>query len=275
MLRYPITAAALLLATPAMAQDALPDPNDQSNTFSIGAGGAYIPDYEGSDDYEFTPFAGIRGRVSRIDFFSRGTYLYVDFVPRGDSAWELDAGPIVGVRMNRTGKVDDEFVDLLPELDTAIELGGFVGASYHGLTNPYDELAFRLDVLKDVGGAHEGTLVSPSIDFGTPLSETFYLGASLNLEWASGDYANYYYSIDPAGALASGLPAFDADGGFKHWRIGLFANQSLSGLLTHGWSIFGAGAYTHLAGDFKDSPIVDDRGSASQWVAVLGVGYTF
>jgi len=275
MLRYAFAATAFLLATPAFAQEALPDPNDQSDNFSIGAGGAYIPDYEGSDDYEFTPFAGIRGRVSRIDFFSRGTFLYVDFIPRGDSAWEFDVGPIVGVRMNRTGSVDDEIVDLLPERDTAIEIGGFVGASYHGLTNPYDELAFRLDVLHDVGGAHESTLITPNIDFGTPLSETFYVGASLSAEWAGGKYADYYYSIGPADFLASGLPVFDADGGLKHWRLGLFANYNLSGLLTHGWSIFGAGAYTHLTGDFKDSPIVDDRGSASQWVGVLGVGYTF
>jgi outer membrane scaffolding protein for murein synthesis (MipA/OmpV family) len=51
MLRYPFAAALLLLAAPAFAQEPLPDPNDQSNTFSIGGGGAYIPDYEGSDDY--------------------------------------------------------------------------------------------------------------------------------------------------------------------------------------------------------------------------------
>jgi outer membrane scaffolding protein for murein synthesis (MipA/OmpV family) len=277
MFKIAFSAAALLVSAPALAQQAagLPDPNDRSDTFSIGAGAAYIPDYEGSNDYELTPFVGIRGRVSGIDFYSRGTHLYADFVPRGDGAWEFDAGPIVGARMNRTSDVKDDVVDRLPELDTAIELGGFVGASYHGLTNPYDELSFRVDVLKDVGGAHEGTLISPNLDFGTPLSRTFYIAASLNLEWASGDYADYYYSIDTDGALASGLPAFEADGGFKHWRIGLFANQSLSGLLTHGWSIFGAGAYTHLSGDFKDSPIVDDRGSASQWVGVLGVAYTF
>lgn len=278
MLKPALLAAALLAAAPAFAQTdpaALPDPNDQSNSISIGGGAAIIPDYEGSDDYEFTPFAGVRGRVSRIDFFTRGTYLYVDFVPRGDSAWELDAGPIAGVRMNRTGKVEDEVVDLLPELDTAIELGGFVGATYHGLTNPYDELSFRVDVLHDVAGAHGATIISPSVDFGTPLSPTFYVGASINAEWAGGEYADYYYSIGPDETLASGLPVFDADGGLKHWRLGLFANYNLSGLLTQGWSIFGAGAYTKLTGDFKDSPIVDDRGSTSQWVGVLGVAYTF
>lgn len=278
MFKIALSAAALLVSAPALAQQAdptLPDPNDQSDTFSIGAGAAYVPDYEGSDDYELVPLVALRGRVSGISFFTRGTYLYVDFIKRGDGPLELDLGPIVGARLNRTGKVKDDFVDALPELDTAIEVGGFAGVTYHGLTNPYDSLSFRVDVVKDVAGAHESTLVTPTIDFGTPLSRTTYVGLSLSAEWAGGGYADYYYSIDAPGAVASGLPVYDADGGFKHWRLGLFGAQSLSGDLTHGWSLFGAASYTRLSGDLKDSPIVSSRGSSSQWVAALGVGYTF
>ena len=278
MYKTVLTLAALLAAMPATAQTRtgdLPDPNDQSDTFTIGAGAAYIPDYEGSDDYKIIPAAAIRGRVSGISFYTRATYLYVDFVKRGDGPLELDLGPIVGARLNRTGKVKDDFVDALPELDTAIEVGGFAGLTYHGLTNPYDALSFRVDVVKDVAGAHKSTLVTPTIDFGTPLSRSFYVGLSASAEWAGGGYADYYYSIDSAGALASGLPVYDADGGFKSWRLGLLGNYALSGDLTHGWSLFGTGAFTRLSGDFKDSPIVDLRGSSSQWLAALGVAYTF
>ncbi len=280
MLRLFAATAALLLAAPVLAQptDAaapLPDPNDQSDTFTIAGGVAYIPDYEGSDDYELIPAAAIRGRVKGISFYTRATYLYVDFIPRGDGALEFDAGPIVGARLNRTGKVDDDFVDLLPERKTAIEVGGFAGVAYHGLTNPYDSLGFHVDVVKDVGGAHESMLITPTIDFGTPLSRHTYVGLSASAEWAGGGYADYYYSITPAGALASGLPVYDADGGFKSWRLGVLVNQSLTGDLTGGLSLFGLGGYSRLTGDYKDSPIVDDRGSASQWLAALGLAYTF
>jgi len=275
----PIVAiGALFAAAPAIAQStdaSLPDPNDQSDTVTIGAGAAYIPDYEGSDDYRIIPAAAIRGRVSGISFFTRATYLYVDVIARGDGALELDVGPIAGVRLNRTGKIRDDFVDRLPELNTAVEVGGFVGVTYHGLTNPYDALSFRVDVVTDVANAHGSTLVTPTIDFGTPLSRFTYVGASLSAEWAGGGYADYYYSITPAEALASGLPAYDADGGFKNWRLGLLINQSISGDLTHGFSIFGTGSYSRLSGDFKDSPIVDARGSAGQWLAALGLAYTF
>lgn len=279
MFKILLPIAGLLAASPALAQsDAaapLPDPNDNSDTVTIGVGAGYVPDYEGSDDYRIIPAAAIRGRVSGISFFTRATYLYVDVIGRGDGPLELDLGPIVGARLNRTGKIKDDFVDALPELDTAIEVGGFAGVTYHGLTNPYDSLSFRLDVVKDVGGAHESTVVTPTIDFGTPLSRSFYVGVSASAEWAGGGYADYYYSIDAADALASGLPVYDADGGFKSWRLGLLGNYALSGDLTRGWSIFGLGSYSKLSGDFSDSPIVDLRGSSSQWFAALGVGYTF
>jgi outer membrane protein len=280
MPRFSIAAAALLAAAPALGQSTdaaapLPDPNDQSDTVTIAGGAAYIPDYEGSDDYRIIPAAAIRGRVSGISFYTRATYLYIDFVPRGDGALEFDAGPIAGVRLNRTSKIKDNFVNDLPDRKTAIEVGGFAGITYHGLTNPYDGLSFRVDVVKDIGGAHESTLFTPTIDFSTPLSRYTYVSASLSGEWAGGGYADYYYSISPADSLAGGLPVHDADGGFKNWRLGLLVNQSISGDLTHGLSLFATGSYSRLSGDFKDSPIVDLRGSSSQWLGAVGLAYTF
>jgi outer membrane protein len=274
------TATALFAATPALAQSAeaaapLPDPNDRSDTLTIAAAAALIPDYEGSDDYRIIPAGALRGRVGGISFFTRATYLYVDVIPQGASKLEFDLGPIAGVRLNRTGKIKDDAVDLLPEQKAAIEVGGFAGVTWRGLTNPYDSLSLRLDVVKDVGGAHGSTVVTPTLDFGTPLSRTTYVGLSLSGEWVAGDYADYYYSITPADALASGLSAFDADGGFKGWKLGLLANQSLSGDLTRGFSVFGMANYSRLSGDFKRSPIVDQRGSPTQWLAAIGVAYTF
>lgn len=279
MLRTAFAAALLLSAAPALAQSAgdpgLPDPNDQSDNFTLAVGGAWIPDYEGSNDYEATPFAAIRGRVNGLSFSTRGTYLYLDLIRRPASGVDFDAGPIVGFRRERTGKVKDDFVTDLPERDTAIEIGGFAGATFHGLTNPYDQLSLRLDVTKDVGGAHKSTIVTPNIDFATPLSKTTFVGASLSADFVAGRYADYYYSIRPAEGLIAGLPAYEADGGMKNWKVSALVNQSITGDLTHGLSVFGATTYSRLVGDIADSPIVDGRGSKSQWQAILGLAYSF
>jgi len=272
-----IAAMGLFAASPALAQESAPlppGPGRDADGFTIGLGAGFVPDYEGSDDYRIIPGGAIRGKVGNISFSTRGLYLFVDVISGGSDV-DFDLGPIAGLRLNRSSKIKDDVVDLLPELDMAFEVGGFAGVSFHGLTNPYDTLAVRLDAVKDIGDAHGSTVITPNLEFSTPLSRSLFMGASLSADFVSNDFADYYYSITPVDALASGLAPFDADGGMKSWKIGLLANYSLSGDLLHGWSLFGTANYSHLLGDMKDSPIVDDRGSASQWFTAAGVAYSW
>ena len=277
--RLLLSAALIAVATPAFAQSGaageLPDPNDRSNTFTVAAGVASVPDYEGSDDNRLIPALAVRGRFGGMDFWSSATWLYVDLIGRPQSGMDFDFGPIVGARFNRSGDVQDGAVDKLPELVTAIEIGAFGGISWHGLSNPYDTLSLRVDVLHDVGGAHKSTLITPSVTFGTPLSRSTYLSASAMAEWAGGGYADYYYSITPAEGLVAGLPAYNADGGFKHWGLSLTGLQMVTGDLTGGIGVFAMASYKHLSGDFQDSPIVDQRGDADQLMGALGLTYTW
>jgi outer membrane scaffolding protein for murein synthesis (MipA/OmpV family) len=278
MIRYLILLGATGFAAPALAQSA-PSPEElaRKDRVTIGAGAALVPDYEGSNDYRLIPAAAIRGQVSGISFSTQGSYLYVDVIPRGSGKFEFDAGPIVGARLNKRSHIKDDIVDLLSRRKTAIEVGGFAGISYHGLTNPYDTLSVHLDVVHDVANAHKSTTFSPAVDFATPLSHTTYASVSIGAELVGNKYADYYYTITPADSLATGgiLPAFNAGGGMKNWKASLLLNQSLTGDLTHGLSIFGTGSYSRLLGDFKRSPIVSQRGSANQWVVAAGLAYTF
>lgn len=273
-----LLALAACCSAPAFAQDQAPLPTPEeinsADSFMIAGGGAIIPDYEGSDDYKLIPAAAIRGKFSGISFTTRGTYLYVDVI-NGSGKVDFDVGPIVGVRFNRTGKIKDDIVNLLPDRKTAVEVGGFAGVSFKGLTNPYDSLGLRLDVVKDIASAHQSTIFSPNVEFSTPLSQSFYVSASVSADFVSNRFADYYFSISPADAVLSGLPLFNAGGGMKNWKLGMLGNYSLSGDLRHGLSVFGMGAYSRLVGDFKRSPIVSARGSASQWLGAVGLAYSF
>jgi MipA family protein len=278
MRRHLLFAFATLCAAPAFAQDAQPLPSpeeiNRANSLTIGVGGAIMPDYEGSNEYKLIPAAAVRGKVGNISFTTRGLYLYVDLIG-GSGKINLDVGPIAGVRRNRTGKIKDDIVKLLPDRKTAVEVGGFAGVSFKGLTNPYDRLGVRLDVVTDVANAHKSTIFSPNVEFSTPLSRSFYVVAMASADFVSNRFADYYFSVSPAEALVSGLPAFNAGGGMKSWKTGLLANYALSGDLRHGLSLFGMGNYSRLVGDFKRTPIVSQRGSASQWLGALGLAYTF
>jgi outer membrane scaffolding protein for murein synthesis (MipA/OmpV family) len=245
------------------------------DSLTLALGVAVLPDYEGSDDYRLIPAVGIRGHYHRISFYSRGLYLYADLVPSSGGKVELNAGPIVGVRLNRTSKIKDDFVGLLFRRRVALEAGGFVGVTLKGLTNPYDRLALQLDAVHDAGKAHKSTVFTPNVSFSSPLSRQTYVSAGIGLDFVTKRYADYYFSVTPADALASGLARFNAGGGLKNWSTNILLNQSLTGDLLHGLGIFGLANYSQLLGDFKRSPIVSDRGSASQWQLAAGFSYTW
>lgn len=286
-----IAAAAACCAVPAHAQPseepgALLQPAEQPGLpreyLSVGIGVAINPDYDGSDDYRLLPGAVLRARYRGIDIATEGLGISADLVSTGRKL-DIDFGPTITLNLNRTGGIDDEVVDLLPQRDAAVEVGGFAGISVSGLTNPFDSLSLRVRVTHDIAGAHGGTIVSPSVNFGTPLSRTTFVGLSASAEFVTEDYADYYYGVTPAEALGtrSGplagprIAAFDPDGGMKDWSLGLILGQSLGRDLRKGWSLFGLANYSRLVGDFRRSPLVADRGSADQWFGAVGLGYSW
>jgi len=279
---------ALLAAAPAFAQEAaappeptLPDDEegrpDDRNSLTIGIGGAYVPSYEGSDDYILTPIGIIFGKIGGFGFATRGTALTIDLIPDDPNAgFSFDLGPVANLRLDRTSRIKDAQVRALGELDTAIEVGGYAGITKNGLLHEYDSLGVRLTYQKDVSDTHDSSILTPSIDYSTPLSTRTYLTLGASMERVGNGFARTYYSVTPAGALASGLPVYNADGGWKNMRFTLFAAQVLTGdLRDPGLSLFGGLGYSKLRGDFKRSPIVAIAGDKDQYLATMGLSYTF
>lgn len=284
---------ALMLAAPALAQDTPPPPLDPPaptaqgrsatpNVFdgdhvTVGLGAAYRTSYEGSDDYIFNPAPLLRGSFGGIDFEARGPGLALDLVPDAPRAKvDVLAGPAFRVNLNRVNQIKDPVVRLLGERDPAIEGGGFAGVSVNGVTNPFDSLTLRVDVLTDLGSVHNGTLVSPSIGFATPLSTALFVSLSVDATHASGNYMRSEFGVTPAGAAASGLPAFTPDGGWKNAGGSFILGYDLSGDgRDGGWGLFGLASYSRLLGDAARSPIVRLRGDRDQWFLAAGVSYTF
>ena len=244
---------------------------------TIGAGVGLVPSYEGSDNYVFIPAAAAQGSLYGHRFFTSGTQLSVDLIPLADpNGIHFEAGPTIGVRLNRSGRIKDDRVEALGKRKVALELGGFVGISKTGLiTSDYDTLSARLTVVHDVAGIHRSTIYTPSVQYSTPLSTTTFVGLSASMDFVEDGYARTYFSVDGPGSVASGLPAFNAKGGLKSYSLGLTGARSLSGDLRHGLSVFALGAYTRLLNDFSDSPVTNIAGSPNQFFGGLGLGYTF
>ena len=282
-----LIAPAALCAVPALAQtapaavppDAAAVTEAAGDSITIGGGAAYLPDYEGSNDYRVSPVPGAIGSVGGFNFQLAGNRLSVDLIPnRPGPGIDIQAGPIAVVNFNRSSikNIDDVRVRALGEVNTAIELGGYVGIGKTGvITSDFDRLSFSVSYRHDVNDAHDSGIWAPTINYLTPLSRKALVGLFVSAEHVDDRYAQTYFSVTPGQSLASGLPAYNAQGGWKNYTVGAVATVSLTGDLLHGLKLVGGGTYARLLNDFGDSPVVRTVGSRSQWLGVLGLAYTF
>ncbi len=283
-----IASAALSLSVPAHAQDVpAADVSDAAavgaqmgkNTITIGLGGAYLPDYQGSNDYQFTPAPAALAYINGHTITLIGNRLSVDLIgDRTNPGWDFQAGPVGVVNLDRTApsRIDDVRVRALGKIGAAVELGGYVGIGKVGvITSPYDRLSVALSYRHDVTGVHDSGIWQPSVNYFTPLSTKAAVGLFATAEHAGSGYARRYYSINQGQSLASGLPVYNARSGWKNWTTGAIGTYSLTGNLLQGWKLVGSVAYGRMLNDFGDSPIVSQAGSRGQWLSALGVAYTF
>ena len=249
------------------------------DTITVGVGAGYLPDYEGSDDYQVTPVPGVIGSVSGINFQVLGNRASADLIPNVPGPnWDFQLGPIGVINFMRTSrsKIDDPRVLALGDRDTAIELGGFVGIGKTGVvTSPYDKLSVSVSYRHDVTSAHKSGIWQPTINYFTPLSRKAAVGLFGSAERVETKYLRAYYDVTPAQVEASGLPAFRGRGGWKSWTVGAMGTYSLTGDLLKGFKLIGGGTYRKLLNDVADSPVVSVAGSRNQWLGVLGLAYTF
>lgn len=264
-LRYAIAAAGvlLLLGGPAAAQDR-PDPGAVRGSLSLGVG--VLPDYEGSDDYRVLPLPSVRLHWRGFGLFTRGAGLYLDALPQG----EFLAGPVVNYRFGRDDP-DDHQVDALPDIDGAFEAGVFFGLSLSSGDDPRERLVPMITFLHDVSGEHEGYLVTGSLSNSFALMRPLTLDLGASITYASEDYQETYFGIDAAGAARSGLSAYDPGAGFQDVSLRATLDWSLS----RAWSIGPTLIYKRLLHESADSPIVEDAGSANQFIGLVATTWRF
>lgn len=165
----------------------------------------------------------------------------------------------------------------LGKLDTAWEAGGYVGISRTGvITSDYDTLTVRVAYVHDLSDAYDSYVVTPQINYATPLSPRTLVSVGASADYVGKGYGRTYFGVTPAGAIASGLRAYSInDSGWKRYNLTAFVLQSLSGDLRRGFGLGAGVLYGRLLGDYKRSPIVSDVGDADQLAAAVGLTYTF
>ncbi len=233
----------------------------------VGAGVAITPDYEGGDDYVVSPTLLGRynleaGRyvalVGGVDA-ARSGRLVLNVVP--NSSWEF--GPALGVRYERKDP-DNERVKRMDDIDFAIEAGGYIR---YGGTSWFTALGLSADV----SGTYGGYIADLQVGYKHKVTSDFGLTYTASLSYADDEYMEEYFGVDGSDAANSGLPLYDADGGFKDYGLGISVNYKF----TNTWGLIAGFTYHRMLGDAEDSPIVGDEGDKNQYKTSLAVSYSF
>ncbi len=230
----------------------------RSTTLGMGVGLA--TDYEGSDDFKPVPVPQFRYTIPNGCYVNLlGPCLRVNLFPSRQFA----VGPMFRYRPERKS-LDDDVVDELEPVDSAVEAGIFGSMIFN-------HFLWYAAYNKDISETHDGYLVDAAAGYRAGIESQVQFLILAIATYADDEYMQTYFGVNPETDLQSGLPEFDAKASLKN--LGLLA--ALQYRINGNWAVLGIMKYTRLLGDAADSPIVDMRGDANQFMDAIILNYSF
>jgi len=245
----------LFAAAPASAQD-----GGGGHTVTLGGGAQTYPKFPGSDSYgiNFLPIFGFRREGTPMPFEAPDDGSGLGILGRGSV---VNFGPAIRLQNKRD---EDDVGAPVGDVGFTVEVGGFVEVS------PSENFRLRAELRQGIGG-HDGLVGDLGADFVIRDENTYIFSIGPRARWADNDYHDTYFGVTPAIAGATGLPAYNPNGG-------IYAYGAVAGLtwrLGRNWGLQGYVGYDRLVGDAADSPIVRAFGSRDQFSGGAGLFFEF
>lgn len=226
---------------------------ESSEHWTIGAGVAAEPKFQGSDEYKAQPLPLIDVQYGR--FFAKtdaGIGVNVIETPG------FTAGASVTWMQGYDG---DDVPDGIDGADGALGARLFGSARFKGVVA-------TLSATQAVSETDRGLIIDAGLDYPIHATKRLTITPSLGTTWANGKYMDGYFGIDSSEAAASGLGRYEPDSGFKDVSLRLNARYSI----TESVSALGSVGVSHLFDEAADSPFVEQQ---TQPTAFIGLTYTF
>lgn len=238
--------------TPAPAQD-------EPRRTRVTVGPQVYPSFPGSDEFDVGPMVDVsRARGDKPFAFEAPDESFGFAVVKSGG---FKIGPVVNWEGTRTAR---DVRAALPKVKFSVEPG--LSASYA----PSESFRLRGEIRKGVTG-HKGWIGMAGADFIVRDGDAWLFSVGPRVTWSDDRYQDAWFSVAPADAAPSGLPAFDANGGIQAYG----ATASFLTQLTPRWGLYSYAKYDRLVGDPTHSPIVRQLGSRDQFSGGVGLSYTF
>ena len=243
-------AFALFAASPAAAQ----------RTVTLGLGAQTYPQYPGADSYGAAPLPiiSLRRPGQPIAFGSADDGAGFGLLPYESV---INFGPAIRFQNKRE---DQDVGAAVGDVPFTVEAGGFVELY------PSRNFRLRAELRRGIGG-HRGWIGSVGADLIIRDEVNYIFSVGPRVRWANNRYNDRYFGVTPATAGATGLAAFDPDGGV--YAVGAMANFTRR--LGPKWGLQAYAGYDRLVGDAADSPIVRSFGSRDQFSGGAGLWVEF
>jgi hypothetical protein len=239
--------------------------------FRFAGFGRYAPVYPGADESDLT-LLPIPIPVYRGSFLSFGENL--DQIARGDITETRRLR--LGIDLDFTFGEDSSEIAVrhgMPDLDFLIEIGPELEIRLSDRTLERGEffLAWQLRAGISLDGldssSSRGFALSPEFEFRRDqvLGGDNLLSLRFRPTWASEDYMDYYYEVDPQFATLN-RPAFDAQDGYLGSRITAALTRQINDKLVLGVS---ASWYLNSGAENDTSPLFRSDTGASIQVALV------
>lgn len=232
---------------------------DEPRRTRITLGPQAYPSFPGSDEFDVGPMVDVSRARGDKPFAFEAPDESFGFAVVKIGGFKL--GPVVNWEGTRTAK---DVGAALPKVKFSVEPG--LSASYA----PSESFRLRGEIRKGVTG-HKGWIGMAGADFIVRDGDAWLFSVGPRVTWSDDRYQDAWFSVAPADAAPSGLPAYDANGGIQAYG----ATASFLTQLTPRWGLYSYAKYDRLVGDPAHSPVVRQLGSRDQLSGGVGLSYTF
>lgn len=220
----------------------------ETTNLSVGLGPVVRPDYFGSNDYELTVDPQVYVKFRNFQFLDNDG---LDFALIGFSRFSF--GPTLRLVRNRKEE-DNGALAGLGDVGTTFEFGGFAA------TTLFNRYSVRFKVRHGLKTGHRGTIVDASSTALLARYGRLSTSVTAQASWIGNRYADAYFSVTPEQSIASGLPVYDANSGFRD--IG----GSFNAYVNFGkrWSLNPYITYNYIFDGIASTPIIEQEGDRHQ-----------
>ncbi len=228
---------------------------------TIGGAGYIAPKYTGDNTYEFTgqPLISLGKAGEEARFISRNDAISLSLFDRGSFRF--------GAAGNFIWKQDDGTSDDLRGL-SEVPFGGEAGIFAE--VYPTEWLRVRGELFEGIK-SYDGLFGDVTADAFTDLTPRLRLSGGPRLSFAGAGYFDAYYGVTPEESIASGLSVYDPGSGINSVGAGGALTWKTTDRITTSFYA----EYTRLLGPAADSSLVEERGSANQFLVGISGTYRF